>query len=246
MSEISSFLQRGWNNIWKEKILWIFSALILVDPLIRLVFPLQKSSALLPSFLNLVISFVSLYLLYVRIIGVTYIVYWETIGNPVNIHTVIQKVRNLFWQVVTSTFLFFLLVALCIALCLVMVSIVFMTKPLQFSDTPRILNLAMLALSIFSAPQYFLLAEIIVNDSGIRKSIEAAWELFLENFVKLTKIGIILSIIWYGINLVISTTTILIQYNFDFAALSRLNFIFPQFSSIDNKFYPLTVQQFQI
>jgi hypothetical protein len=241
MSDISLFLQRGWNNIWKEKILWAFSALNFAYPLIRLVFPIQKADGLLSSLSNLVIISVLIYLIFVRIIGVTYILYWKTVGNSINILTVFQKIRNLFWRIATSTFVFFLFFALCIALCLAMASMVFMTKPLEFSDIPWTLNLSLRVLSIFSAPYYFLLAEIIVNDSGIRKSIESAWDLFLENFVNLATIGIILSIIWYGVNLVISTTTILTQYNFDFAALSRLNFIFPQSSSINNKFYPWAV-----
>ena len=66
------------------------------------------------------------------------------------------------------------------------------------------------------APWHFLVAEVVVNDSKIGKSMENAWDLFIENLAVLFVIGIILSSILYALDITISMATILVQYNFDF------------------------------
>jgi hypothetical protein len=237
MSDITSFFQRVWKNIWKEKILWLFSGLCFISRIIFLISPNQKGLGLLLFCLFLFGSFVSIYLSYAGGIGVTYIASRIIVGNPVNIQMVFQAIRKFFWRVVASTLLFSLFFGLFVILCLGLFFILFIKKLPQYSDLPLIYFIVSIPLSFFIAPRYFIFSEIIVSDSSIGKSMENAWNLFIDNFVALAVIGIILSSIFYIANVTIGILIILFQYNFDFSALSKLNFFMPQLSFLDNKVY---------
>ena len=108
MSDISLLLKHGWENIWKDKTLWLFSALVLVEPLFLLVFPNQKNTELPSSFLVLAENFIFLSLVFISNMGTTYVAYCIMAGNPVNIQTTFQAVRKFFWRVVASAFFLFL------------------------------------------------------------------------------------------------------------------------------------------
>ena len=79
MSDVSLLLKRGWENIWKEKLLWLFGGLLLLEPLVQFI-PIQNSTGLTLSFLRLVKSFISLLLTTSSYTGVTYIAYCIAIG----------------------------------------------------------------------------------------------------------------------------------------------------------------------
>ena len=235
MSDISLLLQRGWENIWKDKTIWLFSALILIDPLVHLVFPIQKIVDLPSSLLSLAVSFASFFLTFISFTGVSYVAYCIAIGNPVNLQTAFQIAKKIFWRVVALTFLLFLFFAPC--LCLVF--ILSFKKPPQIVDFSHNISFTLFPLSIFAAMWYFLLTETIANDSGIRKSMKTAWAVFTHNFSVLAIIGVILAGALYATNISISIITMLVQNNFDFTALSKLDFISPYLSFTGNNLYSL-------
>ena len=114
-------------------------------------------------------------------------------------------------------------------------------RPLHLLDYSRYFFLISMLLSVFIAPWYFLVAEVVVDNSKIGKSMENAWDLFIENFAVLFVIGIILSSILYALNITISMATMLVQYNFDFTALGKLDFIAPSLPYVGNKLYLLVI-----
>lgn len=239
MSDITSFFQRVWKNIWKEKFLWLFSGLYFISQITLLISPTQKELGLLLACLFLFGIFISIYLSYAGSIGVTYIASRIIVGNPANIQMVFQAIRKFFWRVVASTLLFSLFFGIFVILCLGLFFILFIKKLPHFSDLPFIFFIVSIPLSFFTAPRYFIFSEIIVSDSGIGKSMENAWNLFIENFVVLAVIGIILSSLFYIANVTIGALIILFQHNFDFSALSKFSFFMPQLSLLDNKLYNL-------
>lgn len=241
MTDVFTFFQLGWKNLWKEKTLWLFSALLFVEPLVRLVFPIQKVPTFLPSLLNLVASFIFLALAYISFIGTTYVAYSIAADTPVSVQETFQASKKFFWRVIASSCLFSLFFIVFIVLCVLLVFVFYFKRPLHLLDFSRYFFLISMLLSVFIAPWYFLVAEVVVNNSKIGKSMENAWDLFIENFAVLVVIGVVLSIIWYVVNIIISTAAILIQYNFDFTALSKLNFINPHLSFLGNKLYVLVI-----
>jgi hypothetical protein len=237
MSDISLFFRRGWKNLWKEKILWLFSALFLAAALISFITPTQN---LLSAILYFVGNLISLTLVYISNIGITYVAYFIAAGNPVSIQETFQVSRKFFWRVIASSCVFFLFfIVFFLLLCLLPVFIFYFKRLPQLSGFSNYFFFISIFLPIFSAPWYFLLAEIVVNDSKIGKSMENAWDLFIENFAVLVVIGFILSIMLYAINVTLGVTTLLIQNDFDFSALSKLNFIAPQLLFVNNSFYKL-------
>jgi hypothetical protein len=239
MTDISSFFQLGWKNLWKEKLLWLFSGLVLIDPLLRFLIPTQTSNNFLLSLLNLVVSFVFLVVTFISYTGTTYVAYSIAAGNPVSIQETFQVAKKFFWRTFSSTCLFSLFFILFFVLCFLSIFIFYFKRSPQSSDFSYFFFFISMFFSIFAAPWYFLLAEIVVNDSKIGKSMENAWNLFIENFAVLAVIGIILSIMLYAINVTLGVTTLLIQNDFDFSALSKFNFIAPQLFFLNNNLYRL-------
>jgi hypothetical protein len=234
MSDIPLLLLRGWKNIWKEKILWLFSALVLVEPLVRTI-QIQKSVGLLSSFLNLIESLVFLVLICVSYAGVPYVAYCIAADKPVNIQTTFLAVKKFLWRFFVST----LLLGIFYAPCLCSVYFFLIKQPPQISDFSHNLYFAVIPLSIFSALWDFLLAEIIRSDSGIRESLKTAWSVFSNHFFVLAAIGIALAGASYVISITTGMATILIQYNFNLSSLSKLDYLSPALSFIGNNWYKL-------
>jgi hypothetical protein len=233
-SEISSLLKRGWNNLWKNRILWLFSGLALIASILRLIIPNQKSDDLPSSFLNFMISLTSFYFTVIGDAGTSFVAYCIAIGNPVDFETAFQASRRLFWRIVGLTFLLLLLVAP-FACVLVFAFWRFM----QIKDIPHDIYLAAIPLSIFSALWSFTITEMIANNSRIGTSLKTAWTVFTDNFVKLAAIGLLLIGVSRVVDLSIGMATMLVQNNFDVSALSKLDFIYPQLSFPDSSFFRL-------
>jgi hypothetical protein len=235
MSEISSLFQRAWENIWKNRVLWLFSSLVLIDPLLRLVIPIQKSNDLTSSLLKLVIGFASIYFMFMSYAGVSFVAYCIAIGKPIDFQTAFQSAGTLFWRIIGLTFLLFVFVAP--FLCSVFV--LTFKQPPQITDFAHNFFFAAIPLSIFAAMWYFPITEMIVNGSKIGNSLKTAWTVFTHNFVKLAIIGLLTGGVFYVINLFVSMATVLVQNSFDFSALKALDFISPHLSFTGNNYYSL-------
>lgn len=74
MSEISLLLKRGWDNIWKDKTLWLFGSLFFLQSLIGN-FPIQDNTGLLPLLLKLVKFLIPIAFGIVSYIGILYILH---------------------------------------------------------------------------------------------------------------------------------------------------------------------------
>jgi hypothetical protein len=76
----------------------------------------------------------------------------------------------------------------------------------------------------------FLLIEIIINNSGFRKGLWAAWVIFTDHFAVLAILGFLFAAIQYLLSIALGMTTTLVQYHFDWTALSKLDYINPALS----------------
>jgi len=242
MSDISLFLQHGWENIWKEKLIWLFGGLLLLEPLVQFI-PVQNSTGLTFSFLRLVKSSISLLLTTSSYTGVIYIAYCAANGKSADIKTTINAIRKFFWFIVLSfvTILFFLAPFFCLALFL---SIRQTVQPVDLAHNSYIFTIP---LSIISALHFFLITEIITSEALIWESLKVSWSVFKSRFFQLSTIGVILGTASYALNVAVGVTITLIQHSFDFTSLSKFDFISPQLSFTNNGFYDvatLIVQMF--
>lgn len=232
MSEVYSLLRNGWENIWKNKILWGFSFLTLLEPITQLVVPNERSSDLPIILFNLAVSITSFYLFFISDAGISYVSYCIAINQPVNVQTAYQASKKLFWRVVGLTLVLFLIVSPCICI----VYLFSFEQPLYFSRNIFLISIPM---SVFSAVLYFAVTETIANDSKIGKSLKAAWTVFTYYFASLATIGFLLAIASYIVNVFIGATIMFVQNGFDFMSLSKLDFISPYLSFTENNFYEL-------
>ena len=235
VSEITLLLQRGWINLWRNKILWAFSFLVLIDPLLRLIIPISQSENLPSALFFLVLSVAFVYFSFMSYAGVYFVAYCTAIGRPVNFKTSFQASTNLFWKIVGITFLLVLFVSP----CLFTVFIFSFKEPFQIADLAHNFFLLSIPLSIFVAMWYFPITEIIANNTKIGKSLKIAWTIFTYNFLILAIIGLGLATASYAINISISIVTMLVQNGFDFAVLNKLDFISPHLSLTNNNYYRL-------
>ena len=80
---------------------------------------------------------------------------------------------------------------------------------------------------------------MIANDSKIGKSLKVAWRVFTHNFLVLASIGLGLTLTSYITSTIISMVTMLAQNSFDFAVLSKLDFISPQLTITNSNLFKL-------
>jgi hypothetical protein len=235
MAEVSSLLKNGWENIWKNKTLWVFSFLVLTEPVIRLIIPIQKGVDLPSSFFNLVVGFISIYFSFLSDAGVSFVSYRIAIHEPTNLQTAYQASKNIFWRVVAVTFTIFLIISPCIC----SVFMLSFKQPLQIADFSHNFFFTSIPLSVFSAIFYFPITEMIANNSKVGKSLKAAWTIFTFHFASLAIIGLLLALVSYLANLSVSATFLLSQNSFDLTSLGKLDFISPHLSISNNNFYKL-------
>ena len=90
-SEILSLLQHGWENLWKNRVIWLFSSLVLIYPLLRLIIPMERNANLALSLLNIVINLAAIYFTFTSLVGISVVAYCIAIGNPVDWNTAFQE-----------------------------------------------------------------------------------------------------------------------------------------------------------
>ena len=233
--EITLLLQQGWANLWKNKILWVFSSLVLIDPLIRLFVPIPKYDNLPSALSYLALNLFFAYLSFMSSIGILVVAYCIAIGKPIDIKTAFQSSTNIFWRVLGVIFLLFIIVSP----CWVTAFIVSYKQPFQIADLAHNFFFLTILLSIFIAVSYFPVTEMIANDSKIGKSLKVAWRVFTHNFLVLASIGLGLTLTSYITSTIISMVTMLAQNSFDFAVLSKLDFISPQLTITNSNLFKL-------
>ncbi len=228
MADIFIFIQQGWKNIWKQNVIWLFSALTLSNLLPR-VAPNMRASNLLLSFLSLTEAIISLILFYVGYIGVSYPAYCFSIGKSVTIRETLFAIKKFYGRVIGCSCLILLIFSpfLCLAAVIIKKS----------TDPAPILNnviLATLAFSSFSAIWEFTMFGFFANDLGIRQSLCEAWALFTNHFGVLAILGVVLPLIFRIYYAASGILTVTIQSGFDVTSLSKLNYIIPSTSLSNN------------
>ncbi|MGE5378069.1 MAG: hypothetical protein ACM3XO_23660 [Bacteroidota bacterium] len=236
-AEIRLLLQQGWANLWKNKFLWVFSSLVLIDPLVRLLVPISKYDDLPSALSYLVLNLFFAYLSFMSAIGISVVAYCIAIGKPVNIKTAFRSSTDIFWRVTGVIFLLFIIVSP----CWIIAFIISYKQPFQIADLAHSFFFLTVLLSMFVAMSYFPITEIIANDSKIGKSLKVAWSVFTYNFLILAFISLGLTLASYITSIIISMVTILVQYRFDFIVLSKLDFISPQLTIPDNNLFKLVI-----
>lgn len=236
-SQLTSLLCHGWTSLWKNRIIWLFSALALMEPFNRVIFPISNKASLSWSLLGLAISFASFYFVFLSTAGVSFVAYCVAIDKPVDLWAAFQTATDLFWKVVGISFLVVLMIVPCFFLGL----IISYKGSFQIASFAHTLFFLYIPLSVFSAMGYFPVTEIIASKSTIRRSLRTSWSVFTHHFISLAIIGLVLTIALYLTTLVTSIVTILLQNSFDFAVLSKFDFISPQLSITNNSVYKLII-----
>ena len=166
--------------------------------------------------------------------GVSVVAYYIAIGNPIDLKTAFQAAKKLFWRIVALFLL--VLVLLLPYLCIVSFSL------RQFLQIARHNSFFIsILLSIFAPMWYFPITETIANNSKIGKSIKYAWAIFSYSFATLALMGLLLFGLLYVMGTFISMGMILVQYNLDVSALSKLDFMSLEKSFPDNNLYNLMI-----
>ena len=241
MSEIFALVHLAWESIWKQKNIWLFSAL----PVAAQFFP---SNRLGPDSSFLQILFILLNILVLILfwlagtIGVPYLSYRFAIGKPATIRETLMAIRKFSGRVLKLSCLSVIVLIPC--LFSVWVISAQNSRPLiNFSNN---LALAAMPLSIFAAFWDFSIAGFFVGDLKIRESIKNAWALYANHFSFLATTGIILAVAFWVLSVTAAIATLFIQSRFDTASLQDLNIISPYTALSNNLLFQLIVGGIQI
>lgn len=234
MTDALLLMRHGWRNIWKQKTVWLFSALPVLDQLFRVFVtkPDPQSIWLLPYFAE---NLLSLVLFFVSFIAVPYLVYCFAVEKTVNVQEALSAVKKFAWRVLgcscLSFFVLFPFVFLVSAF-----SMNTSTQSLHISDK---LTLLSLPLTLFSGVWDFTMFEFFVNDGSIRKSLKNAWGLFIAHFSTVAIIGIMMTLVLRLYTTLSGVLTVLIQSGPDLTALSKINYINPSATFSENVLFVL-------
>jgi hypothetical protein len=241
MNDVFFFLQQGWKSIWKQRTIWLFSALPFISDFL---FPfVERQGVNLSGAANsLAASMISMILLAVEVIAVPYLAYSFFTGKPVTIRETFSAVGHFGVRVLLTGCLGLLSIAPCIVLVLV-ISLDRSTQPPQLFNRFYVL---LLPLSLLSAMFYFPMFEFFAKDHSIRQSIKEAWTLFTSHFRVLGTLGITMTLVYSVFSLAAGLLTVLLQSGFDVAALRTLNYINPAASLHGNLLFLFFVGVAQI
>lgn len=227
MADVFLFMRHGWKSIWKQKTIWLFSALPMLNQLFN-IFQVKREADLLSQFISLIISFIFLVLSLTSIIGVPYLAYHYLIGSSATIQETLSAVRKFSSRVIGCSCLGVLALSPIFFWALA-TSIDSSTRSLEISNK---INLVSLPLSIFAAFGQFTFVAFFENDWGIRKSLDKAWGLFKNHFSILAILGLILIIIFKAFSAISGILTVLLQSGFDIASINSFD-IFNPFASLN-------------
>jgi len=234
MADVSLFIQRGWQNIWKQKTIWFFSALPVISELFFRTYNRGEQNLVLLC-LYLVITILVIVLEVVSLIGVPYQAFSFSIGRTAAVQETLDAVRKFLWRTIGCSALGILLLLPCFLLVLG-IALNNSVPPSQISST---LLLVFIPFSIFSCLWDFSIFGFFENDWGIRKSIEKAWSLFTSHFGALVLLGILIVVLLRISTAMTGVLTILLQSGFDIASLSKLNYIDPAATLSNNMLFEL-------
>lgn len=227
-------MRHGWKSIWKQKSIWLFSAITILSQLYNVI-QVKRPTELLPSLIALAVSLFFIYLFYVSYIGVPYLAYNYLIGKPVTIQETLSAVKKFSGRVIGCSCLGFLALSPLLFWVLT-VSINSSTHRLEISNNTI---LALMPFSVFTALPQFAIVGFFENDWGIRQSLDKAWSLFKSNFSVLAILGLLLITVFRIYSVLSGILTILIQSGFDLTSISNLNALNPFASLSKNLLFVL-------
>lgn len=222
MADVSLFIQRGWQNIWKQKTIWLFSALPTITGLFFRTYNRDEQNLALLC-LYLVIIVMIMVLSVVGFIGVRYQAFNFAMGRSATIQETLDAVIIFSGRIIGCSALGLLL----LLPCFLLVVGIGLNNSMQSSQVSNMLLLAFLPLSIFGCLWDFSIFGFFENDWGIRPSIASAWSLFTSHFRVLALLGILMLVLSRISFAAAGILTVLLQSGFDLASISKLNYIDP-------------------
>lgn len=222
MSDLLLFIQQGWKIIWKQKIIFIFSAYALSSQLFRILQANPNWRSINP-ILYLAGGFLLFILTFTGYIGVPYLVYCSSVEKSTTYQEALASIRKFAWRVLGCS---------CLS-AIVLSPYFFWAFSVSFNSVNRSLQLSnkailgSLFISAFTALFYFALADIFANNHGIFESAQEAWKLFTKHSIVMAVLGILISIVFRMYASTAGILTVLFQSNFDTSALGTLNIINP-------------------
>ena len=225
MTDLKFFIRHGWNNIWKQKTIWLFSAFYLPFYCIQFIIPKQV----------LLLYDILLALVYlVNAISVPYDAYCYTNGNEATVRGTLIAVRKFIGRMFGCA----LLVAIPCLLLLCSVVTIFMGL-FKISDQNST-SFSLFPLFVIFVPLVdFSLAEFFAKNVGIRQALWGAWALIKKHFPILILLAIIRESLTVAYNMVGATFIVLFQPGFNLNSLSKVNYLNPYAPLSGNIFYTI-------
>lgn len=234
MTDVFLLIQHGWQNIWKQKTIWLFSALPVITQFFLPTYNRgEKNLSLL--LLYLVVSITYLILWVISLIGVPYLAYMFSMGSSASIQETLEAVKKFSMRIIGFSCVGFLLLVLCVFFTAGIAMRSSQPAPQAFITA----GLVLMPLSVFSGLWDFTVFGLFENDWGIRKSIKNAWNLFISHFAVLAILGIGFVIVWRISTAILGVVTVLLQSGFDAASLQSLNFVNPSMTLGKNTLFIL-------
>jgi hypothetical protein len=234
MADIFLFIKSSWSNIWKQKIIWLFSTLSLFN-LVFFSFRNKKVENLPEAVFSLSLVFISIILSIINWIGVPYLAYCLSIEKWLDVQETLFAIKKFSGRVIGCSCLGFILIFPFI----IWILSAYINKSTHTFEVPNSTIILLQLLSLLSGLLDFSLFGIFANDWGVWQSAKNAWSLYISHFGILAILGISLAIILKIYSATSGILTVLIQSGFDIASLNQLNIINPDATLSRNLLFAL-------
>jgi hypothetical protein len=232
MSDAILFYKLGWQAIWKQKIIFLYyEAFLFANQVSPYINYLQDKFLWLRCFLIPYPLLVVPVSLIAGSIGKIFISHKIIQSEPLLFDDIVQSIKTHFWRF-TKLFLFIGFI-----LAIPLLSGYFIQHWSKSFTSTLYVFLFLVISFLFTGLWLFTLAEFLIKNKGIFKSISSAWKMFSKHSSVLVTMGIISYGMWYVSNLIIVAIFEFVQPNFSFSTLIKINFLTPGSSLQQNLAY---------
>ncbi len=230
MDDIQFFLKYGWKSIWKQKTIWFFSSLLLLNQILQF-FQIKAQNNPTPSLLASGISFLSIFTNWFAYVGIPYSAYSFFISEPTTVREVVQAVKKFTGRLIGCSCLSLVFFFPVMALAMQGVS--------QGDKTADKILLVFLPFSIFSALWYFVANSFFSHDWGISKALKEVWSMYWSHFLPLAILGSALVIVMRLAYIIAAGAVVLLQGALDLSVFYNISFWNPHAALVDVFSYQL-------
>lgn len=230
MRKTFTFIKFGFENFWKEKSIWFFSALPFFFEIFYIIINLNLRSP----FISRLYDFLDGILISICNTGIIFAAFLCVSKKSVTLQTIITGIKSYYWKGVGCKLILFLIFS---PILIVLVLLFWIAIYQHNEDLPLILIFTFVPLTVFFTISYLSMFELFNQNLGIWKSIKNGFRFFGSHIVLFVSLGIITGTIYLAFQSIITIIISILFTNSKIGGVFNFYYLFQNSSINSNPFY---------